>query len=144
MLGLLDEHLFRDLSRRYRKKSGLNCREKTINAMLADTPLVKNLENENYLSILLAGKSSLEERFAEIDANEVRDWMLKLQNDSVPVSSKMKKLIKFSELPESLLSVFEQHLLEPKQPSKITAKSNSTRMIGVCESPQSNALVIPA
>jgi hypothetical protein len=136
------EQLFRDLSRRYRKKSGLNCREKTINAMLADTPLVKNLENENYLSILLAGKSSLEERFAEIDANEVRDWMLKLQNESVPVSSKMKKLIKFSELPESLLSVFEQLLLDLKQSSKITAESNSTRMISECDSPQSSALAI--
>jgi hypothetical protein len=88
------EQLFRDLSRRYRKKSGLNCREKTINAMLADTPLVKNLENENYLSILLAGNRSLEERFAEIDANEVRLQMLKLKSESGPVSSKMKKLIK--------------------------------------------------
>jgi hypothetical protein len=45
-LGLILEQLFRDLSRRYRKKSGLNCREKTIKAMLADTPLVNTLENE--------------------------------------------------------------------------------------------------
>jgi len=112
--------------------------------MLADTPLVKNLENENYVSVLLNGKSSLEERFAEIDANEVREWMRNLQNESVPVLSKMKKLIKFSELPESLLSVFEQHLLDQKQSSKITAESSSTRMIGECDSPQSAALAIPA
>jgi hypothetical protein len=138
------EQLFRDLSRRYRKKSGLNCRERTINAMLADTPLVKNLENENYLSILLDGKSSLEERFAEIEANDVRDRMLKLQNESVPVSSKMKKFIKLSELPESVLSVFKQHLVDPRQLPKFAAESNSTIMIGECDSPQSAALAIPA
>jgi hypothetical protein len=138
------EHLFRDLSRRYRKKSGLNCRERTINAMLADTPLVKNLENENYLSILLAGNRSLEERFAEIDANEVRLQMLKLQNESGPVSSKMNKLIKLSELPQSMLSVFEQHLLDLKQPSKITTEKTSTIVIRECDSPQSAALAIPA
>ena len=112
--------------------------------MLADTPLVKNLENENYFSVLLDGKGSLDERFAEIDANEVRDWMLKLQNDSVPVSSKMKKLIKLSELPESLLSVFEQHLLDLRQPSEIAAESNSTIMISECDSPHRVTLAIPA
>jgi len=138
------EQLFRDLSRRYRKKSGLNCRERTINAMLADTPLVKNLENENYLSILLDGKSSLEERFAEIDANDVRLQMLKLQNGSVLVSSKMKKLIKLSELPESLLSVFEQHLLDLRQPPEIAADSNSTTTTSEGGFQHSVATAIPA
>jgi hypothetical protein len=112
--------------------------------MLADTPLVKNLENENYLSILLAGNRSLEERFAEIDANEVRLQMLKLQNESGPVSSKMKKLIKLSELPQSMLSVFERHLLDMKQPSKITTEKNSTIVIRKCDSSQSASQAIPA
>jgi hypothetical protein len=138
------EQLFRDLSRRYRKKSGLNCRERTINAMLADTPLVKNLENQNYLSILLNGKSSLEERFAEIDANDVRDRMLKIQGESVVVSSKMKKLIKLSELPESVLSVFEQHLLDPRQPPETAPESTSTTRISECHSPHRVAPAIPA
>jgi hypothetical protein len=42
---------------------------KTLQAMLADTPLVKNLSNPAYLDILLDGKSSLEELFAEIEIN---------------------------------------------------------------------------
>jgi hypothetical protein len=138
------EQLFRDLSRRYRKKSGLNCRERTIKAMLADTPLVKNLENENYLSILLDGKSSLEERFAEIDANEVRLHMLKVQDESFLVSSKMKKLIKLSELPEAVLSVFEQHLVDPRQLPQIAGESNSTTMISECDSPHRVTLAVPA
>jgi integrase len=58
--------------------------------------------------------------------------------------SEMKKLIRFSELPESLSSVFDQHLFDLKQPSKIAAESKSSRTIGKCDSPQSAALVIPA
>ncbi len=47
------ERLFRDLKRRYRKKSGMNGLSKTLKAMLSDTPLVKNLENPDYLKIIL-------------------------------------------------------------------------------------------
>ncbi len=86
------ERPFRDLSRRYRKKSGLNCWQRTIKAMPVDTPLVKNLENEQYLPVLLDGKSSLDERFAEIDANEVRIKVFKLKNESDLVSPKNEKI----------------------------------------------------
>ncbi len=34
---------------------------KTLRTMLADTPLVKNLQNDEYMKILLNDKSSLEE-----------------------------------------------------------------------------------
>jgi hypothetical protein len=138
------EQLFRDLSRRYRKKSGLNCREKTIKAMLADTPLVKNLENEKYLSVLLDGKSSLEERFAEINTNEVRNQILKLRDESDLLSPKMKKLIKISELPESVLSLLKQQLLDSRQPSEIAPELNSKTTISECGSPHSIAPAIPA
>ena len=36
--------------------------------MLADTPLVRNLDNPNYMKILLDGKANLEELFAELEA----------------------------------------------------------------------------
>jgi hypothetical protein len=39
--------------------------------MLADTPLVKNLENEEYVKIILNGRASLAELFSEIDANVI-------------------------------------------------------------------------
>jgi len=60
--------------------------------MPVDTPLVKNLENEQYLPVLLDGKSSLDERFAEIDANEVRIKVFKLKNESDLVSPKNEKI----------------------------------------------------
>lgn len=42
---------------------------KTLQAMLAYTPLVKNLSNPTYAGILLDRKISLEELFAEIEIN---------------------------------------------------------------------------
>ena len=36
-----------------------------LQTMLADTPLVKNLDNDEYMQILLDGKSNLEELFAD-------------------------------------------------------------------------------
>ena len=138
------EQLFRDMSRRYRKKSGLNCRERTIKAMLADTPLVKNLENEKYLAVLLDGKSSLEERFAEIDAKEVRNQILKLRDESDLLSPKMKKLTKKSKLPESVLSVLKQQLLDSRRPPEIAPELTSKTRISECCSPHSIAPAIPA
>jgi hypothetical protein len=40
--------------------------------MLAQTPLIKNLENPQYMEIILNGKVTLAERFAEIDIDQVR------------------------------------------------------------------------
>jgi len=39
-----------------------------LRSILAETPLVKNLDNEEYVKILLDGCQTLEERFAKIDS----------------------------------------------------------------------------
>ncbi len=41
---------------------------RNLQAMLADPPLVKNLDNPEYMKILLDGKKNLEEMFAELGA----------------------------------------------------------------------------
>ncbi len=86
------EQLFRDFKRRYRKKSGMNTLSKNLKAMLSDTPLIKNLENPEYLKIILDEKSSLEERFAEIEVQLVLEELSKLQHDSEKVFPKIVKL----------------------------------------------------
>jgi len=102
------ERFFRDIARRNRKRSGANSMERTIKAMLADTPLVKNLENKEYLSILLDGKNSLQQLFAEIDVQEVRDQINKLRNESETTSAETKRIIKMLEQPESLIPLLQQ------------------------------------
>lgn len=101
------ERFFRSIKRGYRKKSGTNSMSKTLKAMLADTPLVKNLENQKYLDIILNGKT-LEERFLEIDAKIVREELRKSQENSERIPPKIQGIIKKQELPKNLVQLFNQ------------------------------------
>lgn len=57
------ERFFRDWRRGYRKRTGDNSMCRSLQAMLADTPLVKNLDNPKYMVMLLNGCADLEELF---------------------------------------------------------------------------------
>jgi hypothetical protein len=96
------ERDFRDLKRGYRKKTGNGSLGKKLCTMLADTPLVKNLKNPEYMSILLDGKSSLEELFADIDAREVRRLLKRSQGNPEKVPAKLRKLTKEPDFPKKL------------------------------------------
>jgi len=77
----------------YRSKAGTLSLNKVIKAMLADTPLVKNLSNPEYVKIILNGHNTLEDRFAEIDEKLVRQEMKKSeehQDISLKCCSKFK------------------------------------------------------
>ena len=99
------EGLFRDFKRRFRKKSGLNTLSRNLKSILAETPLIKNLENKEYLNIILNGKERLEERFAEIDGKIVREELLK-QKDTERIPPKIKKIIENSKSIEDLIEIF--------------------------------------
>lgn len=100
------ERLFRDMKRGYTRRRGTSSLNKTLKAMLADTPLVKNLQNENYMKIILNGTTSLEERFAQIDANTVREELIKSKSDQEIVSPWMKRLIKNPDFIRDLSATF--------------------------------------
>ena len=87
------ERFFRDLKRMYRSKSGTQSLNKVIKAMLADTPLVKNLSNPEYVGIILNGHSTIGDRFAEIDENIVRQQM-KEREIRPGISTEMKKVLR--------------------------------------------------
>lgn len=99
------EGLFRDFKRRFRKKTGLNTLSRNLKSILAQTPLIKNLENEEYLRIILNGKERLEERFAEIDGKLVRQELLK-DNNGERIPPKIKKIIDHSKSIEDLIAIF--------------------------------------
>ena len=69
------ERLFRALNRDHRRQTGLNAMHRKIDAMLGDTPLVKNLESPTYMKILLDCSPTLEDRFARIDVKKIRKKM---------------------------------------------------------------------
>ena len=62
------EQFFRGERQAYRRKTGNDSMCRALQAMLADTPLVRNLDNPIYMKILLDGKPTLEELFAQMDA----------------------------------------------------------------------------
>jgi len=93
------ERFFRDLKRMYRKKGGNKTLNRTLKAIIADTPLVKNLLNQEYMKILLNGKDTLEERFAEIDAKLVQQELKGIEAKQNKISQRMKKLLRISNLP---------------------------------------------
>ena len=96
------ERFFRDLKRGNRKRSGTKSLNKTLRFILADTPLVKNLDNPDYVEILLDGCSMLEERFAKIDSHLVVEQLKVEQKKQERIGPEMKKIIQRLDLPERL------------------------------------------
>jgi len=102
------EQFFRKLMRIFRKRNGFNAMEKTIKTMLSDTPFVMNLENKDYMNILLDGRETLEERFAEIDAKQVREELEESKSGASMISPKIKKIIRMPELPKSIVALLDR------------------------------------
>ena len=75
---LILEQFFRSLKRANRRRTGNASSSRMLRSMLAETPLVKNLENPTYMNILLNRKTSLEEVFAEIEIDSLREAFRKL------------------------------------------------------------------
>jgi hypothetical protein len=98
------ERFFRELNRGNRKRNGCKSLGRTLQTMLAETPIVKNLNNPEYVKIILNGKSSLAARFAEVDAELIRKEMKKLEEDEEKLPVELKKLLKIGALPRKLLN----------------------------------------
>ena len=102
------ERFFRKLMRGYRKKNGFNSVERILKTMLPETPLAMNLQNNEYKQILLDGKKSLEERFAEIDEEAVRTGLKNSAGAPTAMYPELKKIIRLPELPKSIVALLNQ------------------------------------
>lgn len=97
------EQFFRGVRRAHRRTTGNNSMCKKLQSMFADTPLVKNLDNPDYMKIILNGKDSLAERFAKIDHDKVIAKMKDAKEVESKVPRKIKKLIRKEESMSKLL-----------------------------------------
>jgi hypothetical protein len=102
------ERFFRDFRRGVRRKSGHNSLSPLLRSMLADTPLVRNLENPDYLQALLDGQPNLEACFAQIEIQEVRREMEAAQKEPDRVPEKIRQLIAQPAFPETLCGLFQK------------------------------------
>ena len=93
------ERFFRDLKRDCRHRTGCHSLGRTLRTMLPDTPLVKNLQNPQYLKILLDGHPTLEALFAQIDPASVREELLKAQQTLEHMPRALQRFI--ADLPNS-------------------------------------------
>ena len=96
------ERFFRDLKRGARRKSGTVNLNKTLRFMLTDTPIVKNLNNPEYMEVILDGCRTLQERFERIDSRLVADKLKAEQKKQKIVGTEIKKILKLPDLPEKL------------------------------------------
>ncbi len=103
------ERFFRGVKRGGRKKSGTASLNKTLKTILADTPLVRNLEKEEYQKIILNGCSSLAERFSQIDDKIVRDQLKQAEENREKIPPEIKKIIKQTDLPQKIVAIFFSH-----------------------------------
>lgn len=98
----LMEQMFRDFTRDNKRKTGVDSIGRTIQAMVDNTPLVRNLKNKDYRKIIMGSKSDLAEVFAEIDVKTVRERMKEhnISNEKIP--AKIQSLLKKDNLPDIL------------------------------------------
>ena len=99
------EQFFRGLKRDYTKRSGNSKLSKALQSMIADTPLIKNLDNQNYRTILLNGYNTLEERFAEIAEKEVIEKLKEIKSGEQKIPKQLKKAIRKTKVMEKFLNL---------------------------------------
>lgn len=96
------ERFFRDFKRGQRRKTGSQRINRTLRTMLADTPIVKNLDNPQYMMILLDGEASLENLFAKMDAVEIREEFKIAHQNPEKIPPALKSIIQGEKCPEIL------------------------------------------
>jgi hypothetical protein len=102
------ERFFRDIRRAARRKSGHNSISRFLQSMIAQTPLVRNLGNPAYLKVLLNGHANLEDCFAHIDIDVVRQEMDASQQSVERVPRKIRELIAVPAFPAVLSRLFRK------------------------------------
>ena len=80
--------------------------------MIADTPLVKNLENPDYLQVLLNGQPNLDACFAQMDIETLRHEMQTAQSCPDRVPRKIQQLVNMPAFPAVLYSLFRKPLVK--------------------------------
>jgi hypothetical protein len=102
------EQFFRRFKRAHRRRTGNAATGRMLRTILAETPLIQNLQNPHYMTILLNEKSSLEEIFANIEIDTLRKAFREAQDDPQKIPAKLKPLIAMPDFPEKLVSMVEK------------------------------------
>lgn len=92
----LMERLFREFQRCEYKRTGMGTLGRTAQAMVAETPMMKNLDCPEFMNIILNGQPTLAARFAQLDIKRVQEEMAKAENQE-KLPKGLKKIINDSD-----------------------------------------------
>lgn len=104
------EQFFRGVRRGHRRKTGNNSMRRVLQTMLANTPLVKNLDNPEYMEILLDGKENLVELFAELEPAWITTAASDSQLETDHLLPGFRSLINHQTLPGQIAQLFTRYL----------------------------------
>jgi len=88
----LMERLFREFQRCEYKRTGMGTLGRTARAMVAETPMMKNLDCPEFMNIILNGQSTLAARFAQLDIKSVQEEIAKAASQE-KLPKGLKKII---------------------------------------------------
>jgi hypothetical protein len=88
------EQFFRGIRRAHRRRTGNNSMCKKLQTMFVDTPLVKNLDNPDYMKLILGETKSLEKKFSEIEHEKIMTKMKDAKKIESKIPRRIKKLIR--------------------------------------------------
>ena len=108
------EQFFRSLKRANRRRTGNASSRRMLRTILAETPLVRNLENPAYMKILLDGKPSIEEVFADTEIQTLREAFREAQEVPEKIPAKLKPLIAMPDFPGMLVNMLEKAVTGPE------------------------------
>ena len=108
------EQFFRGVRRGHRRKTDNNSMHRVLQTMLADTPLVKNLDNPEYMEILLDGKENLVELFAELGPASITNAAAESQSETDRLLPGFRTLINHPTLPKQVAQLFTRYLEQSK------------------------------
>jgi hypothetical protein len=90
------ERLFREFQRSEYKRTGMSTLGRTARAMIAETPMMKNLHCPEYMNIILNGQPTLAARFAQLDMKHIQERMNGSQNEE-KLPTGLKKILRNSD-----------------------------------------------
>jgi hypothetical protein len=86
------ERMFREFQRSEYKRTGMSTLGRTARAMIAETPMMKNLQCPEFVSIILNGQPTLAARFAQLDIKCIQEKVKRSQNEE-KLPNGLKKIV---------------------------------------------------
>lgn len=104
----ISEQFYRDIQHDAMRRTGSRISGKSFNAMVAEMPLVKNLQNKSYMNVILKKNETLVEAFANLDQEKIRQKMDETKFYSAKFKEKLKKIAASQKLPDMILDFLKK------------------------------------